>query len=173
MLFINPDFRGTNPTIRRLLNGHRIAFDQRENRILSRPHPRMPALAATRRAMGRTVGRATKGAALSAAVNTGAASAAAAAKKAVDKKWIKRIERFARKLEAAWRRFDSLTDDLFEIGDDLPTEEIGPVFTAFDELRKMGVQFDPCFILKMDGVRAGIFWLNVDDDGDLSDEWTE
>jgi hypothetical protein len=89
-------------------------------------------------------------------------------RKRIDRLWIDRIERFARRLESAWQRF---SEDFEAVSaDEFPAEELAPLFTAFAGLQRLGVRFDPRFIAKMDYLRRDMAYLNVDGDADTSDD---
>jgi hypothetical protein len=86
----------------------------------------------------------------------------------IDRQWQQRIDRFASRLETAWRRF---SDDVeAATAEELPAEELAPLFTAFAKLRQLGVRFDPRFIARMEALQADAVRLDVDGDLDTSDE---
>lgn len=87
----------------------------------------------------------------------------------IDRQWQHAIEAFAKRLQSEWERFSRIVDAIRE--DELPAEEISPVFAAFDELRQLGVRFDPTFILRMNSLRRQVALQDVDGLDDMHDEY--
>ena len=98
----------------------------------------------------------------------------------VDAEWEERITRYAETLLRKWDEFELAIDGA--IGEDLPVEELAPIFHQFEQLVRIGVKFDPEFVLRMQFVKAAAVVANPDsedehdtdgdDDGDNDNDHT-
>lgn len=81
---------------------------------------------------------------------------------AVAKAYDDRLSAYGTHLAESWRRFDSMLEAIEDLNPEIDAEEIAPAFRAFAELRKLGVRFDPSFILSMDELKASAEYVDAD-----------
>lgn len=101
------------------------------------------------------------------------ASLSAVTAAAVATAWIECVQQYATKLNRQWQQFDADTKGANEYAGDIAIEEMGPVFNGFEKLVKLGVRFDPRFILKMTDLIQAAHMSDADADMDGSDMYID
>jgi hypothetical protein len=92
-------------------------------------------------------------------------------REAIDRQWQRRIERYAKRLQQTWELFSDNLDAVPDLDGDV--EDLAAVFAVFDELRRLGVRFDPSFLLAIEETRAEVDQSDCDDDYDTSDQFLD